>query len=129
MDKWIIRTYPKKFNCVKAEFYDESHYDKIITESHTAYKENGDILFVFVKGSISYPNREKYINAIKSNAKTKTKNRGTASGVAVVNRLATLLGVDARAILIKSPVSLVVKLVGAQKIPIVIYYLKNYVKR
>lgn len=87
MDKWIIRTYPKKFKCVKADFYDESHYDKIITESHTAYKENGEILFVFVKGSISYPNREKYINAIKSNAKTKTKNRGTASGVAVVNRL------------------------------------------
>ena len=79
--------YSKKYECLKADFYDLEHYDEVINESKIGYKENGDVLFVFVKNAILKENREDYIIAIKSNAKTKTKNRGTASGVAVVNRL------------------------------------------
>jgi len=81
-----MTTYKKVFEALKGDFYDESHYDKIINEECIGLKENGDILFVFVKNSIKKENRHKYINAIKSNAKSKTKNRGTASGVADVSR-------------------------------------------
>ena len=81
-----MTTYSKSFKCLKADFYDLEHYNEVINESRIGYKENGDILFVFVKGAIKKENIPNYINAIKSNAKTKTKNRGTASGVAVVNK-------------------------------------------
>ena len=79
-------TYKKSFKCLTAEFYDESHYEKIISESSIGLKENGDILFVLVKNAINKDNIKKYIDAIKNNAKSKTKNRGTASGVAVVDK-------------------------------------------
>tara|TARA_R110002012_G_scaffold24851_3_gene82615 strand:- start:8619 stop:9548 length:930 start_codon:yes stop_codon:yes gene_type:complete len=79
-------TYKKTFTALKGDFYDETHYNEIIKESAIGLKENGEVLFVFVKGSIKEENREKYIEALKSNAKTKTKNRGTAAGVAEVSR-------------------------------------------
>ena len=82
-----MTTYKKKYKCLKADYYDKSHYDEIINDNCIGLKENGEILFVFVKNSIKKENREKYIKAIKGNAKSKTKNRGTAAGVAVVNRL------------------------------------------
>ena len=82
----MSRTIKKSFKCLSAEFYDEAHYDEIIKDECVLLKENGDILAVFVKGSIKKENREKYIKAIKSNAKSKTKNRGTASGVADVKK-------------------------------------------
>ena len=78
--------YKKSYKALKADFYNEDHYDEIIKNSSVGYKENGDILFVFVKNVIKKEQREEYIDAIKQNAKSKTKNRGTASGVAVVNR-------------------------------------------
>ena len=81
-----MTTYKKKYECLKADFYDKSHYDDIINKSCIGFKENGDILFVFVKNAIKKENREKYVKAIKGNAKTKTKNRGTAAGVAVVDK-------------------------------------------
>lgn len=81
-----MKKYQKVFEALRGDFYDESHYNEIIKESCIGLKENGEILFVFVKNSIKEENREKYINAIKSNAKSKTKNRGTASGVADVSR-------------------------------------------
>jgi hypothetical protein len=78
--------YKKVFEALRGDYYDLSHYDKVINDECIGLKENGDILFVFVKNSIKRENREKYINAIKNNAKSKTKNRGTASGVANVSR-------------------------------------------
>lgn len=81
-----MTTYKKIFKALKGDFYDESHYDQIINDECIGLKENGDILFVYVKNVIKRENREGYINAIKSNAKSKTKNRGTASGVADVKR-------------------------------------------
>tara|TARA_R110000824_G_scaffold219492_1_gene406441 strand:- start:1622 stop:2545 length:924 start_codon:yes stop_codon:yes gene_type:complete len=82
-----MTTYAKSYKCLKADFYGLEHYNEVIEGNQIGYKENGDILFIFVKNTILKENREKYINAIKTNAKSKTKNRGTASGVAVVNRL------------------------------------------
>jgi len=82
-----MTTYIKKFESLRADFYDESHYDEIIRDSSVGYKENGDILFVLVKNAIKEENIGGYIEAIRGNAKSKTKNRGTASGVAVVEKL------------------------------------------
>lgn len=81
-----MNIYKKKYECLRADFYNEEHYDEIIKESCMGYKENGEVLFVFIKNAIKKENRETYINAIKTNAKSKTKNRGTAAGVAVVER-------------------------------------------
>lgn len=81
-----MTTYKKVFEALKGDYYDESHYDEIINDECVGLKENGDILFVFCKNAIKRENREEYIKAIKNNAKSKTKNRGTAAGVADVSR-------------------------------------------
>ncbi len=77
-----MTTYNKTFEALKGNYYDESHYDEVIRHSSIGYKEDGQILFVFVKKAIE----GEYIEAIKTNAKSKTKNRGTAAGVADVSR-------------------------------------------
>lgn len=82
----MSKIYKKTFKCLSAEFYNADHYNEVIKWSAVGYKENGDVLFVFVKNSIKSENIQGYIDAIKSNAKSKTKNRGTASGVANVEK-------------------------------------------
>tara|TARA_R110000824_G_scaffold62807_1_gene165999 strand:+ start:316 stop:1227 length:912 start_codon:yes stop_codon:yes gene_type:complete len=74
----------KVFECLRADFYNESHYDEIIKGEAMGFKENGEILFIVKKNNISKKNRKKYLDIIKPVAKAKTKNRGTASGVANV---------------------------------------------
>jgi len=76
----------KTFECLKGEFYDEKHYDTIINTEVMGLKENGEILFILKKDNIKKENREKYLNIIKPVAKAKTKNRGTAAGVADVKK-------------------------------------------
>lgn len=74
----------KVFKCLRADFYDETHYNQIVKNETMALKENGEILFILKKNNIKKENREKYKEVIAKVAKTKTKNRGTASGVAKV---------------------------------------------
>ena len=61
----MSRTIKKSFKCLSAEFYDEAHYDEIIKDECVLLKENGDILAVFVKGSIKKENRENIITGGK----------------------------------------------------------------
>ena len=68
------------------QFYDISHYDKIISDTCYGLKENGDILFYLVKNNIKEENKTKYKNTIRSNAKSKTKNRGKASGACDISK-------------------------------------------
>ena len=73
--------YIKKCKVKDGQFIDSSHYDKIINTTQYGYKENGDLLFCLVKNNIDIEKTEKYLNAVKGLAKSKTKNRGKASGV------------------------------------------------
>lgn len=73
--------YKKKCEGEMGKYYDISHYDKIIDTTQYGYKENGDLLFCLVKQNINIDCSEKYKDAIRSVAKSKTKNRGKAAGV------------------------------------------------
>jgi hypothetical protein len=73
-------TYKKIWSARAGEFYDKSHYNKIINESQYGFNENGDILFCLIKGAIKTENRIKYKDIIRSCCKSKTKNRGASAG-------------------------------------------------
>ena len=72
--------YKKVWEAKAGEFYDSSHYDKIISESEYGFNDKGEVLFCFIKGAIKEENRRKYADVIRSCCKTKTKNRGASAG-------------------------------------------------
>ena len=72
--------YKKVYEAKNGKFYDRDHYTTIINKTQIGFKENGDILFYLCKNNIKPENREDYKKVIKPLAKTKTKNRGSASG-------------------------------------------------
>tara|TARA_R100001086_G_scaffold243116_1_gene171601 strand:+ start:10 stop:933 length:924 start_codon:yes stop_codon:yes gene_type:complete len=72
--------YDKVWEANAGEFYDASHYDKIITESEYGFNRKGEVLFCFIKGAIKEENRRKYADIIRGCCKTKTKNRGASAG-------------------------------------------------
>lgn len=78
--------YKKVFKAEASIFYNEDHYDKIISEDAMGFKEDGSILFIFKKNVIE-PNKSKeYLNCCRSLSKTKTKNRGSGAGYVDVNK-------------------------------------------
>ena len=72
--------YRKVWEAKSGEFYDSSHYDKVITESQYGFNEKGEVLFCFIKNAIKKENRKKYAETIRSCCKSKTKNRGASAG-------------------------------------------------
>lgn len=72
--------YRKKWEAKAGEFYDSSHYDKVITESEYGFNGQGEVLFCFIKGAIKEEKRREYANIIRSACKSKTKNRGASAG-------------------------------------------------
>ena len=47
----------KVFKCLRADFYDETHYNQIIKDEVMGLKENGEILFILKKNNIKKENR------------------------------------------------------------------------
>ena len=78
--------YKKVFNASISTFYDENHYDITISDDTVGYKENGDILFIFKKNVIPEEDRKNYLKIIRSLSKTKSKNRGSATGYCDVKK-------------------------------------------
>ena len=72
--------YKKVWEAKAGEFYDKEHYDTIIKDSCYGFDEEGNILFCFIKDAIKKENRKKYKDIIRSNCKSKTKNRGASAG-------------------------------------------------
>lgn len=72
--------YKKKYEATDGTFYDISHYDTIIQDSCYGFNDRGEVLFCYVRDAISQENREKYRDAIRKVAKSKTKNRGRSAG-------------------------------------------------
>lgn len=72
--------YEKVFEATKGEFYDSSHYDTIINDNAHGVYPDGRTLFRLIKNAIPEEKREEYKKVIKPVAKSKTKNRGQASG-------------------------------------------------
>lgn len=78
--------YKKVFQASKAIYYGEEHYDMIINDDAVGYKEDGSILFIFKKNIIPEEQRKNYLKICRSQAKTKTKNRGAGSGFVDVKK-------------------------------------------
>ena len=75
--------YPKVFEAKPNEYYNIEHYDYVIRDNQEGYTigDNEEIkpLFYLIKGGIKNP--DKYKEIINKLGKSKTKNRGSASGV------------------------------------------------
>ena len=75
--------YPKVFEAKPNEYYNIDHYDYVIRDNQEGYTigDNEEIkpLFYLIKGGIKNP--DKYKEIINKLGKSKTKNRGSASGV------------------------------------------------
>ena len=72
--------YNKVYEARKGLYYDEKHYTTIIKNDAHGIYPNGKTLFRFIKNAIPKENRQKYKDAIRQPAKSKTKNRGQAVG-------------------------------------------------
>ena len=70
----------KVWEAKSGEFYDSSHYDKVIRDHQYGIKEDGNLLFCLIPGAIKQEHRQKYKDVIRSCCKTKTKNRGASAG-------------------------------------------------
>ena len=75
--------YPKVFEAKPNDYYNIEHYDYVIRDNQEGYTigDNEEIkpLFYLIKGGIKNP--DKYKEIINKLGKSKTKNRGSASGV------------------------------------------------
>ena len=74
------KVFEKCYEATKGQYFDISHYDTIIRDSHHGTYQDGSTLFRFVKGAIPEESRTQYKDIIRPLAKRKTKNRGQASG-------------------------------------------------
>tara|TARA_R110002110_G_scaffold119363_1_gene293844 strand:+ start:109 stop:1014 length:906 start_codon:yes stop_codon:yes gene_type:complete len=78
--------YKRVYTASKSAFYDEEHYDMCISEDAIGYKEDGSILFIFKKNVIPKEKRKIYRDALRSQCKMKTKNRGAGGSFVDIKR-------------------------------------------
>jgi hypothetical protein len=75
------------FNEYLGHYYDESHYDIIITEDANIYNENGDLLAMFRKAVIPKDECKIILKNLKAMAKVKKDNRGASAGLLDIEKL------------------------------------------
>jgi len=78
--------YSKKCKVSAGKFFDIPYYDEVINDSLIGFKEDGSVLFCFIKNSIPQEKREEYKKIIRPRAKSKTKNRGASAGPVNLSR-------------------------------------------
>ena len=81
---WDITKTTEKYSKVAkietGEYFPIDYYDKIIDNTEYGYKEDGSLLFCLVKNNIKEDKRKKYKDAMRSNCRALTKNRGASAG-------------------------------------------------
>ena len=85
MDNLII--IEKCYEAKEGFYYNESHYDKVIKDECVILDMNTNkIIAILCKNVIPKEDRKKYVDILKSPAKSKTKNRGNGAGKVDIKR-------------------------------------------